>query len=353
MSYAKELESTARSLVAPGKGILAADESTGTIKKRFDKIKVENTEDNRRNYREMLFTTKGCEEFVSGVILFDETLRQKASDGTPLAQILTSKGIIPGIKVDKGPTKLAGSADEQITDGLDGLRARLVEYRGLGARFAKWRAVISIGDGKPSDHCLLTNAHALARYAGLCVDEGLVPIVEPEILMDGTHSIERSHEATERALHFVFDASGPAARPARADPAQAEHGALGVRVPEAGERARGRGAHHPLLQARRSRGRARDRVPLGRPERRGSQRASFGDEPHWRHPVADELLLRSRAASAGAEGLGRQAGEPRRRPEGLLPPRQVQRSRALRQVQRRHGEIRLISISPGFRLDVP
>jgi fructose-bisphosphate aldolase class I len=206
MSYAKELESTAKSLVAPGKGILAADESTGTIKKRFDKIKAENTEDNRRDYREMLFTTKGCEEFVSGVILFDETLRQKASDGTPLAQILTSKGIIPGIKVDKGPTKLAGSADEQITDGLDGLRARLAEYRGLGARFAKWRAVISIADDKPSDHCLLTNAHALARYAGLCVDEGLVPIVEPEILMDGTHSIERSHEVTERTLHFVFDA---------------------------------------------------------------------------------------------------------------------------------------------------
>lgn len=206
MSYAKELESIAKSLVAPGKGILAADESTGTIKKRFDKIKVENTEENRRDYREMLFTTKGCEEFVSGVILFDETLRQKASDGTPLAQILTSKGIVPGIKVDKGPTQLAGSVDEQITDGLDGLRARLAEYRTLGARFAKWRAVISIADDKPSDHCLLTNAHALARYAGLCVEEGLVPIVEPEILMDGTHTIERSHEATERTLHFVFAA---------------------------------------------------------------------------------------------------------------------------------------------------
>ena len=206
MSYAQELVSTAKALVAPGKGILAADESTGTIKKRFDKIKVENTEENRRDYREMLFTTKGAEDFVSGVILFDETLRQKASDGTPLAQILTSKGIIPGIKVDKGPTKLAGSDDEQITDGLDGLRARLAEYRTLGARFAKWRAVISIADAKPSDHCLRTNAHALARYAGLCVDEGLVPIVEPEILMDGTHTIERSHAVTERTLHFVFDA---------------------------------------------------------------------------------------------------------------------------------------------------
>ena len=206
MSYAKELESIAKSLVAPGKGILAADESTGTIKKRFDKIKVDNTEENRRDYREMLFTTKGCEEFVSGVILFDETLRQKASDATPLAQILTNKGIVPGIKVDKGPTPLAGSADEQITDGLDGLRARLAEYRTLGARFAKWRAVISITDDLPSDHCLSTNAHALARYAGLCVEEGLVPIVEPEILMDGTHTIERSHEVTERTLHLVFDA---------------------------------------------------------------------------------------------------------------------------------------------------
>jgi fructose-bisphosphate aldolase class I len=202
---AKELESTAKALVAPGKGILAADESTGTIKKRFDKIKVENTEDNRRDYREMLFTTKGCEEFVSGVILFDETLRQKASDGTPLAQILTSKGIITGIKVDKGPTKLAGTADEQITDGLDGLRVRLAEYRGLGARFAKWRAVITIGDGIPTDYCLDTNAHALARYAALCVEAGIVPIVEPEVLMDGPHTIERCYEVTERTLHMVFD----------------------------------------------------------------------------------------------------------------------------------------------------
>jgi fructose-bisphosphate aldolase class I len=206
MSYAQELVSTAKALVAPGKGILAADESTGTIKKRFDKIKVENTEENRRDYRELLFTTKGAEEFVSGVILFDETLRQKASNGTQLAEILAGKGIIPGIKVDKGPTKLAGSDDEQVTDGLDGLRARLAEYRTLGARFAKWRAVISVTDDKPSDHCLRTNAHALARYAGLCVEEGLVPIVEPEILMDGTHTIERSHEVTERTLHFVFGA---------------------------------------------------------------------------------------------------------------------------------------------------
>jgi fructose-bisphosphate aldolase class I len=206
MSQAQQLEATARALVAPGKGILAADESTGTIKKRFDKIHVESTEQNRRDYREMLFTTKGAEEFVSGVILFDETIRQKASDGTPLTKILEGKGIIPGIKVDKGAKKLPLTGDEQVTEGLDGLRERLVEYRGMGARFAKWRAVISIGDGKPSDTCLRANAEALARYAALCVEEGLVPIVEPEILMDGTHTIERSYGATERTLHTVFDA---------------------------------------------------------------------------------------------------------------------------------------------------
>jgi len=200
-----ELAATAQALVAPGKGILAADESSGTIKKRFDSIQVESTEENRRSYREMLFTTPGCEKYISGVILYDETIRQKASDGTPLAQVLEKRGIIPGIKVDKGTKKLPFT-DEKITEGLDGLRERLVEYRGMGARFAKWRAVIEIGDGKPSDLCLQTNAHALARYAALCVEEGLVPIVEPEVLMDGDHSIDRSEEVTERTLHFVFRA---------------------------------------------------------------------------------------------------------------------------------------------------
>jgi fructose-bisphosphate aldolase class I len=200
-----ELEETARALVAPGKGILAADESSGTIKKRFDSIQVESTEQNRRDYREMLFTTPGCEQHISGVILYDETIRQNASDGTPLAKVLEKRGIIPGIKVDKGTKKLPFS-DEKITEGLDGLRERLVEYRGLGARFAKWRAVIEIGEDKPSDACLVTNADALARYAALCVEEGLVPIVEPEILMDGDHSIARSDAVTERTLHFVFDA---------------------------------------------------------------------------------------------------------------------------------------------------
>ncbi len=200
------LNATARALVAPGKGILAADESSGTIKKRFDSIGCESTEDRRRAYREMLFTTAGAAEHVSGVILFDETIRQNASDGRPLPKILESEGVIPGIKVDKGTTKLSKSPEELVTDGLDGLRARLVEYRDLGARFAKWRAVITIGAHIPSRLCLDVNAHTLARYAALCQDEGIVPIVEPEVLMDGDHSIERCHQVTTETLHAVFDA---------------------------------------------------------------------------------------------------------------------------------------------------
>src|SRR5713226_9335280 len=179
-----DLEATARALVAEGKGILAADESTGTIKKRFDSIGVESTEENRRAYRELLFTTQGVEEFISGVILYDETTRQSSSDGTPFPKLLASKGIIPGIKVDLGAKPLALAEGETITEGLDGLRERLAEYRGLGARFAKWRATYSIGADTPSDYCVWTNAHALARYAALCQEAGLVPIVEPEVLMD-------------------------------------------------------------------------------------------------------------------------------------------------------------------------
>jgi fructose-bisphosphate aldolase class I len=208
MSHAAELESTAHAIVAPGKGILAADESSPTIKKRFDKINVESTEENRRDYRELLFRTQGAGEYISGVILFDETIRQKAADGTPLVKVLEGQGIIPGIKVDAGAKQLAGSPDEKVTEGLDKLRERLVEYRGMGARFAKWRAVITIDTdkGHPSDYCLDTNAHALARYAALCVEQGLVPIVEPEVLMDGTHTIETSYDVTARTLHKVFAA---------------------------------------------------------------------------------------------------------------------------------------------------
>ncbi len=202
------LHDVARAIVAPGKGILAADESSGTIKKRFDTIGCESTEDRRRAYRQMLFTTAGAGEHISGVILFDETIRQKASDGRTLVSILESQGIIPGIKVDKGTAPLAGAPGELVTDGLDGLRARLVEYRELGAKFAKWRAVIDIDteQGLPSQYCLDVNAHALARYAALCQDEGIVPIIEPEVLMDGAHSIDTCYDVTRRTLHTVFAA---------------------------------------------------------------------------------------------------------------------------------------------------
>jgi fructose-bisphosphate aldolase, class I len=199
-----ELETTAGALVAEGKGILAADESDGTIKKRFDSIGAESTEENRRAYRDLLFSTEGAEEFISGVILFDETIRQSSADGTPFPKLLADRGIVPGIKVDKGAKPLALAEGETITEGLDGLRARLEEYRGLGARFAKWRATYSIGDGRPSEYCVWTNAHALARYAALCQEAGLVPIVEPEVLMDGGHSLEDSRLATGRVLQAVF-----------------------------------------------------------------------------------------------------------------------------------------------------
>ena len=198
------LEATAQALVAPGKGILAADESSGTIKKRFDSIGVESTEDNRRAYRDLLFTTEGTEDFISGVILYDETIRQSSLDGTPFPKLLESKGITPGIKVDIGAVDLAHAPDEKITQGLDGLRERMAEYHELGARFAKWRAVITIGESIPSEYCIWANAHALARYAALAQEADLVPIVEPEVLMDGDHTIERSFDVTSRTLHAVF-----------------------------------------------------------------------------------------------------------------------------------------------------
>jgi fructose-bisphosphate aldolase class I len=195
---------TAKALVMPGKGILAADESTPTMAKRLAGIDVESTEQHRRAYREILFTTAGIGEFISGVILFDETIRQSAADGTPFPEVLRRQGVIPGIKVDGGTKPLAGFPDEVITEGLDGLRTRLAEYASLGARFAKWRAVIHIGDGRPTDTCVEANAHALARYAALAQEAGLVPIVEPEVLMDGAHTLERCAEVTVATLREVY-----------------------------------------------------------------------------------------------------------------------------------------------------
>ena len=203
----EQLRSTANAMVQKGKGILAADESSPTCGKRFESIGVESTERNRNIYRDLLFTTSGMEEYISGVILFDETLRQSTiADGTAFPQYLKNLGVIPGIKVDKGAKELASHSGEKVTEGLDGLRDRLVEYYRLGARFAKWRAVITIGDGGiPTETCIHVNAHALARYAALCQETDIVPIVEPEVLMDGTHSIDTCHEVSQKAFTMVFD----------------------------------------------------------------------------------------------------------------------------------------------------
>ena len=201
-----ELNKVAEAMVKPGRGILAADESTGTIGKRFEAIGVPSTADTRRDYREMLFrTTEAMSKYISGVILYDETIRQNAKDGTPLVKLIEKTGTMPGIKVDKGTKPLPNCPGEVITEGLDGLRERLVEYRGLGAKFAKWRAAIDIGSAIPSYECISANAHALARYAALCQDEGIVPIVEPEVLMDGDHDIDRCYKITEWTLKTVFE----------------------------------------------------------------------------------------------------------------------------------------------------
>ncbi|WP_043766354.1 class I fructose-bisphosphate aldolase [Algiphilus aromaticivorans] len=202
----KILADTARRMVAPGRGLLAADESTGTIKKRFDSISVENTEENRRAYRDLLFTTVGAEDYVSGVILFEETLFQSSADGTPFPKLLASRDIIPGIKVDKGAKPLVACPGETVTEGLDGLRERLEKYREAGARFAKWRAVITIGENMPSDCAIDVNAHALARYAALCQEANITPIVEPEVLMDGDNSNEVCEAVTTRVLEATFAA---------------------------------------------------------------------------------------------------------------------------------------------------
>jgi fructose-bisphosphate aldolase class I len=202
----QDLERSALTLVADGKGILAADETIPTLSRRFDTLGIKSTEQSRRTYREMLFMAPGAAEFISGVIMYDETIRQRSSRGKPLAETLLVQGILPGIKVDTGAKPIAGSPDETVTEGLDGLRDRLSEYRSMGARFAKWRAVIRITDSLPSSTCVGVNAHALARYAALCQEQELVPIVEPEILMDGSHTIERCERVTGLVLHALFNA---------------------------------------------------------------------------------------------------------------------------------------------------
>ena len=298
------LASIAQSLVADGRGILAADESTGTITKRFDALGVASTEENRRSYREVLFTTAGLGECVSGAILYDETIRQAAQDGTPFPEVLAKQNIHPGIKVDTGAKPLAGSPDETVTEGLDGLGQRVAEYYGLGARFAKWRAVIKIGEDIPSPYCIETNAHALARYARLCQDGGLVPIVEPEVLMDGDHDIDRCDQVTTEDPARGVRRLAPPRRLPRRHAAQAQHGDRRPGLFPSGGRRGGGGAHRSVPAPYRSGGGAGRRISFRRAERADGDRAPERHERQVRRPTVEaQLLLWPGAAGRRLEEL--------------------------------------------------
>ena len=330
MGRRSELNEIARAMVAPGKGLLAADESSGTIKKRFDSIDVESTEENRRDYREMLFRAAARPTTSSGVILFDETIRQNAADGTPFVELLEKQGVIPGIKVDAGAKPLAFSEGETVTEGLDGLRERLAEYYALGARFAKWRATYSIdtaskGARRPTEYCLDVNAHALARYAALCQEAGIVPIVEPEILMDGDHTIDESFAVTTRVLREVFRQLAAQQVILEGMILKPNMVLVGLRRRRAGVGRGGRRPHGAVLPAHRARRGARDHVPVGRPERRARHRPPRRHEQARSAPVAAELLVRAGAAGPGAEGVERRGRPGRRRPSCVSQPRPPQR----------------------------
>ncbi len=313
-----ELETTARAIVADGKGILAADETPGTLTKRLTALGIESTPDTRRAYREMFFSTQGVAEFISGVILQDETIRQRSSKGTPLADLLAGQGIIPGIKVDLGAKPLAGFPGEHITEGLDGLRGRLEEYRAMGARFAKWRAVIEVSDTLPTAACVQVNAHALARYAVICQEQAIVPIVEPEVLMDGSHTIERCEEVTGHVLHAVFDALFEQKVSLEGMLLKPNMVISGNRVRHAGHRRRGRPRHGPLSPASCAGRRPRHRVPVGRPgSPRGDDAPERDQSGRGTEAVEAQLLLRARAAGRSAQRLARTAGEPRSRTAGF------------------------------------
>ena len=340
-----ELYETARALVADNRGILAADESSGTIEKRFDSISLASTEENRRAYRDMLFTTPELEQYVSGVILFDETIRQSSADGTAFPELLAGRGIIPGIKVDTGAKDLAGAPGEKVTEGLDGLRERLEEYRGLGARFAKWRAVITIGDGIPTSYCIYTNAHALARYAALCQEQGLVPIVEPEVLMDADNDIERCYDATARTLHAVFhelyhqkvDLRGILLKPN-----------MVISGKGAAKQASAQEVAEWTIRCFREHvpgGGARHRLPLRRPVRRAGEREPERDQLAGRTALDALLLVRSRAPGACAEGVGRRGGERRGRPVLPRAARAEQQRGRRGSLQRRHGGARPLELA--------
>ena len=275
----QDMIDVAQAIVAPGKGILAADESDGTIKRRFDSIGVESTFENRRDYREGLFRTAGASEYISGVILYDETLRQDGADGTPLVDVLSSQGIIPGIKVDKSTKPLAGTDGEVITEGLDGLRDRLAEYAELGAKFTKWRAVITIGDGIPTRRCIKANAQALARFATLSQEAGLVPIVEPEVLMDGDHDIDTCYEATTETLREVYYELGTHRVALEGTLLKPNMVLSGKDASRPCERRTGGGDDGAVLPEHGSRRRAGRGVPIGRPVRRRGHGQSRRHQP--------------------------------------------------------------------------
>ena len=327
------LAETARAMVAPGKGILAADESTPTIGKRFAGIGVESTEPLRRDYRSMLFSAPSADQYISGVILFDETLRQAMPDGESIPQYLAGRGMIPGIKVDKGAKPLAGCPGEKVTEGLDGLRERLAEYRGLGARFAKWRAVIAIGEGAPSDCCVHANAHALARYAALCQEGGLVPIVEPEVLMDGPHPISRCEQVTGAVLDQVFD---------ELERHRVELEGIVLKpnmvvsgnecAAQAGARGRGGGGHLADAEGARAGSGAGHRFPVRRAVGGRSDRPPERHECAGAAPLAGFVFLRPRAAGPGAGCLAGQGGPAGRCAAGVRRARPAQRPGAHRRL---------------------
>ena len=299
-----DLNKVAEAMTAPGKGILAADESTGTIKKRFDAINTECTEDNRRDYREMLFRSSEGMKHISGVILYDETIWQKAKDGTPLVEIIKKAGSIPGIKVDEGTKPLPNCPGELITIGLDKLADRLPKYYEQGARFAKWRAVIDIGPGIPTYTAIHTNTHALARYAALCQAAQIVPIVEPEVLMDGDHDIDRCFDDHRAVLKETVRGALLQQRVALEGIVLKPNMAIsGKKDAQARRRRRGRREDRQDAEELRAGRGAGHRVPLRRPVRRGSDRASRHDEQDRQPAVESHLLLRPRAAARAAEGL--------------------------------------------------
>lgn len=299
------MQTTARALVADEKGILAADESLPTIGRRFATVGIESTEDNRRAYREMLFTTPHIEEFISGVILFDETIRQRSAGGIPLINILRDKGIIPGIKVDRGTTPLALFPGETITEGIDGLRERLRAYRELGARFTKWRAVLKIGPEAPTLTGIAANAHFLACFAALSQEAGLVPIVEPEVLREGDHSMSRCEEVTSRTLRAVFHALGDYRVNLQAVILKPNMGNARKRLPRTDESRTDCGSYSPLPARGCTQPGARNRVPLRRAGRGRGNRAAECNQQSVSRTVASELFFRPGAAGIGSSQVER------------------------------------------------